>query len=72
MKDVNVTMGIAILAYLVINLPVGYLCAFTLGMGPEGIWLGFVFGLGVAAVLLNRRYRRKSKELSKTDGPAIL
>ena len=72
MKDVNVTMGIAILAYLVINLPVGYLCAFTLGMGPEGIWLGFVFGLGVATVLLNRRYRRKSKELSKTDGPAIL
>ena len=41
-------------------------------MGPEGIWLGFVFGLGLAALLLNRRYRHEIHRLSHTDGPEIL
>ncbi len=72
MKDVNATMGIAFLSYIVVNLPVGYLLAFPLGMGPEGIWLGFVFGLGLAALLLNRRYRHEINRLSYTDGPEIL
>lgn len=72
MKDVNATMGIAFLSYIVVNLPVGYLLAFKAEMGPEGIWLGFVFGLGLAALLLNRRYRHEIHRLSYTDGPEIL
>lgn len=72
MKDVNATMGIAFLAYIVVNLPIGYLFAFTLGMGPEGVWLGYVFGLGLAALLLNRRYRHSLQRLSKSGGPEIL
>lgn len=57
MKDVRYPMWVAIFSYLIINLPLGYFLAFTLGMGAPGIWLAFVFGLGFAAVLLNRRYR---------------
>lgn len=72
MKDVNATMGIAFLAYIVVNLPIGYLFAFPLGMGPEGVWLGYVFGLGLAALLLNRRYRHSLRRLSKRGGPEIL
>ena len=72
MKDVNATMGIAFLAYIVVNLPIGYLFAFTLGMGPEGVWLGYVFGLGLAALLLNRRYRRGIQQLAHKGGPEIL
>lgn len=59
MKDVGITMMIAFLAYIVINLPVGYLCAFVFGWGPEGLWCGYVFGLSIAAFLLNMRYRRR-------------
>lgn len=72
MKDVNATMGVAFFAYIVVNLPVAYLFAFTLGMGPEGVWLGYVFGLGLAAVLLNRRYRCGVQRLIQHGGPEIL
>jgi MATE family multidrug resistance protein len=72
MKDVNATMGVAFFAYIVVNLPIGYLFAFPLGMGPEGVWLGYVFGLGLAALLLNRRYRHSLQRLSKRGGPEIL
>ncbi len=58
MRDVNTVMGIAFLSYLVINLPLGYLLAFTLGVGPVGLWIGFIGGLAVAALLLYTRYRR--------------
>ena len=68
-QDVNAIMGIAFVAYLLINLPVGYLCAFTLGWGPEGLWIGFIFGLSIAAFLLNRRYRRSLKKLATIAHP---
>jgi len=56
-KDVNATMAIAFVSYLLVNLPVGYLCAFVLDWGAGGLWVGFVVGLTLAAVLLNLRYR---------------
>lgn len=63
MQDVRVTMVYAFLSYIVINLPVGYLCAFTLGMGPRGLWVGFIVGLSTAAVLLHRRFRRQMRRV---------
>lgn len=58
MQDVTATSVVAFISYIVINLPVGYLLGFTLGMGPQGLWVGYIFGLTVAAVLLISRYRR--------------
>lgn len=58
MQDVTATSVIAFISYLVINLPVGYLFGFVLGMGPQGLWFGYIFGLSVAAILLIWRYRR--------------
>ncbi|MDR1671491.1 MAG: MATE family efflux transporter [Alistipes sp.] len=58
MQDVKATMVVAFISYLVINLPTGYLLAFVFGMGPQGLWTGYIFGLGVAAILLVMRYRR--------------
>jgi MATE family multidrug resistance protein len=43
---------------MVINLPVGWLFAFVVGMGPQGLWMGYIFGLGTAALLLTARDRR--------------
>lgn len=59
LQDVKSVMGIAFFSYLVINLPVGYLCAFVLGFGAGGLWTGFIFGLTIAAVLLVVRFRRQ-------------
>lgn len=56
LKDVKITMYVAFLAYIVINLPLGYLLAFVCNLGPIGIWMGFIGGLSVAAILFRIRY----------------
>jgi len=57
-QDTKVPMILAAISYWVIGLPVGYLLAFRLDYGPEGLWLGLVIGLLVAAILLLRRFVR--------------
>ncbi|MDE6483760.1 MAG: MATE family efflux transporter [Rikenellaceae bacterium] len=57
MADVTRPMIYAIIIYLFINIPVGYLLGFTAGLGEEGIWLGFLVGVTTAAVLFNLRLR---------------
>jgi MATE family multidrug resistance protein len=62
LQDVKITAKIAFLSYIVINVPVGYVCAFVLGWGPGGLWVGFIVGLTTAAILLIARYRKKIRE----------
>jgi MATE family multidrug resistance protein len=57
--DVKHPFWIAAFSYLLIGLPVSYIFAFVLNFGPEGIWLGFVAGLSVAALSFNIRIRNK-------------
>lgn len=61
--DVKAPMVIAAISYVVIGLPVSYICAFLLNQGPEGIWYGFVAGLISAGVLLAFRIRKKIREV---------
>ncbi|MBE6211492.1 MAG: MATE family efflux transporter [Rikenellaceae bacterium] len=58
-QDVKIIPWISFLAYIVLNIPVGYLCGFTLGLGPCGLFLGYLFGLGTSAILFLFRIRRK-------------
>lgn len=64
-QDVKVIPLISFLSYIVLNIPIGYLCSFTLGLGPEGLYLGYLFGLGASAVLLLLRVRRKIREMRR-------
>lgn len=64
-QDVRIIMPIAFMAYIVLNLPVGYLFGFVWGMGPEGLILGYTFGLTTAAVLMMTRIKRKIALLRK-------
>ncbi len=63
MQDVKATSVVAFISYIVINLPVGWFFAFRLGLGPQGLWMGYIFGLGIAAFLLITRYRRFIRSL---------
>lgn len=56
-------MPIALISYWLLNLPVGYLFGFLLGMGPAGLYLGFTFGLSSAGLLMILRIRRKLRSL---------
>ena len=49
---------ISFIAYIVINIPVGYLAAFHLGMGATGLIVGYIVGLSVAAALYGWQVHR--------------
>ncbi|MCC8034490.1 MAG: MATE family efflux transporter [Rikenellaceae bacterium] len=65
LQDVRTVMYIALFSYIIINLPVGYLCAFVFGWGAAGLWVGFIFGLSVAALLLTLRFGDKYRMLRR-------
>ncbi len=58
MADVTSPMIIAFIAYLFIGIPTSYVFAFIFNVGPQGIWLGYLVGLGTAGVLFYLRFRR--------------
>lgn len=71
-QDVRILIWIALLAYIGINIPTGYLLAFNAGWGPAGLWAGFFIGITSAAVLLGLRLRKQFRSLRKTfAGPNI-
>jgi MATE family multidrug resistance protein len=63
LTDTTKPMVIAFFSYIIVCLSVGYTLAFVLGLGAFGIWMGYVVGLAMAAVLLVFRFHRKSKNL---------
>ena len=62
-QDVKIIPYISFLAYIVLNLPVGYLLAFPFGMGPKGLVLACTIGLGVTAVLCLLRIQHDVRKL---------
>lgn len=61
--DTTVSAGIAIVAYWLVCLPLGYGLGFYAGLGANGIWYGLLFGLGVASILLFYRFITISKKM---------
>lgn len=57
--DVKKPMVYAFVAYILIALPIGLVCMFPLGLGAPGMWIGFIFGLSVAAALFHTRFRKQ-------------
>ena len=55
-KDTQIPMLLAIISYWLIGFVLAYVLAFPLGFGGIGVWLGFVFGLLAAAILLLGRF----------------
>jgi MATE family multidrug resistance protein len=70
--DTRVPFLVGIVSYWVIALPVSWLAAFHFGFGAPGVWVGFVVGLGVAAIAMSARLLRKCRDLnvSPTVQPA--
>jgi MATE family multidrug resistance protein len=63
MADVTTPMLIAFIAYLLIGIPTSYIFTFVLNAGPQGIWYGYLVGLGTAGVLFYIRFMRLLKRL---------
>ena len=69
LKDTRVPMGIVIVAYWLVGMPLGWALTFRTGLGARGMWIGMIAGLTVAAVLLAGRFARvSSRGLAATSG----
>ena len=60
LKDTKWPMVITVAAYWAVGMPLGYYLGIVQGRGAPGLWLGLIFGLLVAAVLLTWRFWRLS------------
>lgn len=67
MQDVKMPSVLAFASYWLVMVPVSYLLAFRFGMGVHGIWVGFVIGLSVAALLMYLRFRIQLKKIVFTE-----
>lgn len=70
MADVKVPTLITLVAYWGIGIPIAYVLAFPVGWGAQGIWIGLLISLTVAAILLVRRFRRLSAHRKLVDSAA--
>lgn len=67
LKDTRVPMIVNFISYWVIGFPTGYYLGIQLEYGPEGLWIGLICGLTVAAVLHNYRFNKLTTPGSGID-----
>lgn len=68
MADVKVPMFIAFVAYLLVGIPTSYFLSFILKIGPQGIWYGYLVGLGIAGALFYFRFRSVYRKKAQKNG----
>jgi len=62
LKDTKIPMVVNFFSYWLIGFTTGYLLGFEFGYGPQGLWIGLIAGLSVAALLHNIRFHILTKE----------
>lgn len=60
LQDTRVPMLYAGFGYWVVGVPMSWALAFPLGLGGQGIWLGLVIGLAIAAATMSVRFWRRA------------
>ncbi len=72
MRDTMIPMWIAAVGYWVFGIGGGWMLAFPLGFGPEGLWWGLAWGLSVTGAMLLWRFNRLSKAAADGERPDLL
>ena len=63
LQDVKVIMPIVVCSYLLLNIPIGCVLAYTFDMGCQGLTIGLIVGLSSAALLTSLRLFRTLRKL---------
>ncbi|NGP89014.1 MATE family efflux transporter [Fodinibius halophilus] len=61
LKDTTIPMIVNFIAYWMVGLPLGYYLGLIRGVGPQGLWMGLIAGLTIAAILHNIRFYKLTK-----------
>ncbi len=61
--DVKIPSVVSFVSWILLALPICYICAFTFHLGAIGIWIGYLSGLVIASTLLMFRFRYVLKTL---------
>lgn len=61
LKDTRRPMIVNFISYWLIGFPVGYYLGIISDFGSEGLWIGLVSGLSVAAILHNYRFNKLTR-----------
>jgi len=56
LKDTTIPMIVNFIAYWIVGLPLGYYLGIVQQIGPQGLWMGLIAGLTIAAILHNIRF----------------
>lgn len=72
MRDTLIPMWIASLGYWAFGIGGGWILAFPLGYGPEGLWWGLACGLTVTGCMLLLRFHLLSKAAAEGRRPDLL
>jgi len=65
LKDTKIPMIITAISYWLVGFPIGYYLAEHQDLGVNGYWIGMIFGLSTAAILLLRRWIVFSRPILK-------
>jgi MATE family multidrug resistance protein len=66
LKDTAVPAGITVVAYWALGLPLAWYLGVFRGHQADGVWMGFILALVVAATLLTLRFEHSSRKLLAT------
>jgi len=69
MKDTFHPMLITLVVYWLFGLPLSWYLGFTRGFGPQGLWMGLVASLTLAAIWLVWRFLHLNRLLAKSLAP---
>ena len=61
LKDTRFPVLVTFAAYWLVGLPLAWALGIAQALGPQGLWVGLVAGLTLAAVLLSLRFWRISR-----------
>lgn len=64
LSDTGFPAWVSLAAYWVLGLPLGWVLAHPVGMGPAGVWTGFIIALGLAGLVLVWRFLRQTEVAS--------
>lgn len=62
LKDTKIPMYVNFVAYWGVGLPLGYYLGIARNTGPQGLWIGLIAGLTIAAILHNYRFFLQTKK----------